>query len=73
MERFGAVFVQDGDWWVGVVEELPGANSQGKTLEEARDNLKDALQMVLQVNRALAREEMAGKDVVREELILPTA
>jgi predicted RNase H-like HicB family nuclease len=71
VDRFGAVFVRDGDWWVGYVEELPGANTQGKTLEEARDNLREAVQLILEVNRSLAREETAGKDVVREDLILP--
>lgn len=72
MERFSAVFEQDGDWWAGYVEELPGANTQGKTLEEARANLKEAVQMVLQANRELTRENVAGKNVVREELILYT-
>jgi predicted RNase H-like HicB family nuclease len=72
VERFNAVFEQDGDWWVGYVEELPGANTQGKTLEEARANLKEAVQMVLQSNRELTRENVAGKNVVREELILYT-
>lgn len=71
MERFGAVFVRDGDWWVGYVEELPGASSQGRTIEEARDNLKDAVQVILEANRSLAREETAGKEVIREELVLP--
>jgi predicted RNase H-like HicB family nuclease len=37
---FTAVFEQDGDWWVDYVEELPGANTQGATLEEARENLQ---------------------------------
>jgi predicted RNase H-like HicB family nuclease len=72
VERFNAVFEQDGDWWVGYVEELPGANTQGKTLEEARANLKEAVQMVRQSNRELTRENVAGKNVVREELILYT-
>ena len=39
---FTAVFEQDGDWWVGYVEELPGANTQGATLDEARENLREA-------------------------------
>jgi len=57
MERFTAVFEQEGDWWIGYVEELPGANTQGRTLEEARDNLRDAVQLVLEANRELARRE----------------
>ena len=47
MEKFTAVFEQDGDWWIGYVEELPGAHTQGRTLDEARDNLKEAVQMIL--------------------------
>lgn len=45
--QFTAVFEKDGDWWVAYVEELPGANSQGATLEDARVNLKEAVAMVL--------------------------
>lgn len=37
---YTAVFERDGDWWIGYLEELPGANTQGATLEEARENLK---------------------------------
>jgi predicted RNase H-like HicB family nuclease len=49
--RFTAVFERDGDWWIAYVEELPGANTQGRTLEEARENLKEAIALVLQANR----------------------
>jgi predicted RNase H-like HicB family nuclease len=50
------------------VEEIPGVNTQGKTLEEARENLKDALEMVLQANGELAEQE--HKPTRREELVL---
>jgi predicted RNase H-like HicB family nuclease len=63
-----AVFEQDGEWWIGYVEELPGANTQGRTLEEARENLKEAVELVIEANRELARRETEGKQVVREEL-----
>jgi predicted RNase H-like HicB family nuclease len=68
--RFTAVFEQDGDWWIGYVEELPGANTQGATIEEARENLKDAVVMVLEANRDLAERELAGRRVVKEELVV---
>ena len=68
--RFTAVFEQDGDWWIGYVEELPGANTQGATLEEARENLKEAVQLIIEANRDLARLEEAGRDVIREELLV---
>jgi hypothetical protein len=48
------------------VEEVPGANTQGATLKEARDNLKEAVTMVLQANRELAEESLRGAEVVRE-------
>lgn len=66
--EFTAVFVQEGDWWVAYVEELPGANTQGATLEEARENLKDAVEGILELNRELAEQELAGKQVIREPL-----
>jgi len=63
---FTAVFEQDGDWWVGYIEELPGANTQGATLEEARENLKEAVALIIEANRELAQRESAGKPVIRE-------
>lgn len=65
---FTAVFERDGDWWIGYVEELPGANTQGATLDEARENLKEAVELVIEANRELARRESAGKLVIRESL-----
>ena len=66
--KFTAVFEKDGDLWLGYVEELPGANTQGKTLEEARENLKEAVLMVMEANRQITQQDSAGKDVLREEL-----
>lgn len=63
-----AIFEQVGDAWIGYVEELPGANTQGATLDEARDNLKEAVELILEANRELARRATAGKTVIREPL-----
>jgi predicted RNase H-like HicB family nuclease len=65
---FTAVFEKAGDWYIGYAEELPGANTQGRTLKEARENLREAIDMVLRANRELAQKELAGKEVVREEI-----
>ena len=65
-----AVFRPVPGGYVGYVEELPGANTQGATLEEARANLAEAVELVLEANRALAREDAAGIDVIREPLQL---
>jgi predicted RNase H-like HicB family nuclease len=68
MEKFTGVFEQDGDWWIAYIEEIPGVNSQGRTIEEARENLKEAVKLIIEANRELARRETAGKTVIREEL-----
>lgn len=65
-----AVFQKSGDWWAAYVEEMPGVNTQGATLAEARENLKEALGMMIEVNRELARRE-APADCIREQLELP--
>lgn len=70
MGKFTAVFERDGDWWIGYVEELPGANTQGRTLEEVRENLKEAVELVIQSNRELARREAEGRTVIREDLVV---
>jgi predicted RNase H-like HicB family nuclease len=64
---FTAVFQQDGPWWVAWAEELPGANTQGATLEEARENLKEAIALILEVNREEAEREAAAP-IIRETL-----
>lgn len=61
-----AVFRKVPEGYIGFVEELPGANTQGATLEEARANLQEAVAMVLEANRALAREDECGPGVIRE-------
>lgn len=69
MERtFTAVFEKSGEWYIAYVEELPGANTQGRTLEEARENLREAIELVLQANRELAEQGSVGKQVIREEI-----
>jgi predicted RNase H-like HicB family nuclease len=59
--------------YVAFVEELPGANAQGETLHEARANLAEAVTMVLDTNRDLSEQSLAGAEVIRESLILPAA
>lgn len=56
--------------YVAFVEELPGANTQGDTIEDARANLQEAVVLVLEANRALAEEALVGTDVIRETLRL---
>jgi predicted RNase H-like HicB family nuclease len=70
MEKFTAVFEQDGEWWIGYLEEMPGANTQGRTLDEARENLKDAVRLLIAANRELTQRELQGKTIIREELVV---
>lgn len=70
MVKFTAVFEHIGDWWIGFVEELPGANTQGETLDEARENLREAVQLIVKANRDLSRKETSGQQVIREELLV---
>ncbi|KAF5416430.1 MAG: hypothetical protein C5S48_02925 [Candidatus Methanogaster sp.] len=69
MNKFTAVFERNGDWWIGYVEELPGANTQGGTLDEVRENLKEAIVMVIEANRELTQLEI-GSNAIREELLV---
>jgi len=64
--EFTAVFRKVPEGYVAFVEEVPGANTQGATLEEARENLREALAMVLEANRELAEQELRDVDVIRE-------
>jgi predicted RNase H-like HicB family nuclease len=66
--KLTAAFKKVDDWWAAWVEEIPGVNSQGKALEEARENLKDALRLVLEVNRELSEKDQEATK--REEFIL---
>jgi predicted RNase H-like HicB family nuclease len=70
MPDLTAVFQKVPLGYIGFVEELPGANSQGATLDEVRANLAEAVQLVLEGNRTLAQEAIRGKDVIREPLRL---
>lgn len=61
-----AVFEKVPEGYIAFVEELPGANTQGETLDEARANLKEAIDLVIEANRQLMEEELQGKDLIRE-------
>ncbi len=64
--RFTAVYRKVPEGFIAFVEELPGANTQGSTLEEARTNLEEAVALVLEANRTLAEEDLKGAEVIRE-------
>lgn len=71
--KLTAVFKAVPEGYIAWVEEVPGADTQGATLDEARTNLRAALELVLEANRVLAEEEIAGQSVQRESFTLAAA
>ena len=63
-----AVYRKVPEGYIGFVEELPGANTQGATIEETRENLKEAVDLVIEANRALSREMDNGEEILREKI-----
>jgi predicted RNase H-like HicB family nuclease len=61
----------EGGGYVAYTEELPGAISEGDTLDEARKNLRDAIAILLEANRELAMRSHRGKKVAREKITVP--
>ncbi|HIE13100.1 MAG TPA: type II toxin-antitoxin system HicB family antitoxin [Desulfotomaculum sp.] len=66
--KLTAVFQKSPHGYIGYVEELPGANTQGKTFEETKKNLIEAIQLVLEANRQIMEEELKGSDFTKEEI-----
>lgn len=64
---FTAVYLKGKHGYTGFVEELPGVNSHGQTLEEARHNLQRLARVVFDEERAQSEALLEGKDVVREQ------
>ena len=66
--QFTAIYKKSGKWYLGWVEEIPGINTQGRTLKEVKENLKEALLLILETNRILNRKEISKGKVIREPL-----
>ena len=67
-QQFTAIYKKSGKWYLGWVEEISGVNTQGKTLKETKENLREALALIVETNRVLSRT--AGRQVVREPIAL---
>lgn len=65
-----AVYISVPEGYIGFIEELPGANTQGSTLNEVRENLREAVQMILEANRELAERSLVGQNVSKERFSL---
>jgi len=68
-QQFTAVYKKSGKWYSGWVEEIPGVNTQGRTLKEAKENLKEALVLIIETNRLVSKKE-AGTQVKKEPIYI---
>ena len=66
--QFTAVFRKTGKWYLAWIEEIPGVNTQGKSLKEAKENLREALHLILETNRTISSAENYGSNLIREPL-----
>jgi predicted RNase H-like HicB family nuclease len=71
--KLTAVYMKVPEGYVAFIEELPGANTQGRNLDEARENLTEAVALLLDANRAMAEHSIEGAAVIRETFVLPAA
>jgi predicted RNase H-like HicB family nuclease len=69
-QQFTAIYCQDKDYFLGWVEEIPGVNTQGKTLEEAKENLKEALELILETNREISSQRIINMKIIKEPILL---
>ena len=70
--QFTAIYEKVPKGYVGFVEEVPGTRTRGRTLEEVREKLADAVEHALEVNRARAEKTLKGREVIREPMPLPS-
>ena len=67
---YTAVILKDGDFYAAYAEELPGANTQGRTVEEAKENLKEAIELIIEANKELSRKIVKKKKLLREKIFV---
>lgn len=67
-KQFTAIYKKSGKWYLGWIEEIPGVNTQGKTLAETKENLKEALLLVLETNRLVNKKELSNSKIMREPI-----
>lgn len=70
--KFTAVYEKRGKWYIAYVEEIPGVNTQGRTLPETKRNLKEALRLILEANRELSRKSIKAEEILREPILIRT-
>lgn len=70
LNTYTAVIVKEGDMYVAYAEEVPGANTQGKTIDEAKENLKEAIELVIDANKQLAKKTLGRRKLLREKIFV---
>ena len=68
--NFTGIIEKTEDWYIGYIEEIPGVNTQGKTVDEVKDNLKEALELILISNRELSEKNISGKSIIKEKIMV---
>jgi predicted RNase H-like HicB family nuclease len=68
VKQFTAIYKKSGKWYLGWVEEIPGVNTQGKTLKEVKENLKEAVLLILETNQMLAKKDFPKGKFIREPI-----
>ncbi len=69
--EFTAIIERRGNWYIGYIEEISGVNTQGKTIKEVRENLREALKLIMEVNKSLVEKELKGKaEIIREPIVV---
>jgi len=69
-KQFTAVYQKSGKWYLGWIEEISGVNTQGKTIKEVRENLKEALLLILETNKIINEREITKGKIIREPLLI---
>jgi predicted RNase H-like HicB family nuclease len=70
--EFTGIIEKRGDWYVGYVEELLGVNTQGRTLKEVKENLREATQLIIEANRELMAKRQTDVPIIREKIVIET-
>lgn len=69
MNKLHAIYKKSGKWYLGWVEEVPGVNTQGRTLKETKENLKDAFAMIVEANREISKFTLGKRATFVREVL----
>ena len=70
LEKYTAIYEKRGKWYVGYVKEIPGANTQGRTLQEVKKNLKEAIKLILETNKSISKKRTKPEKSFKESILV---